>query len=370
MEIKKMKNIKKHNILPKVPDNLAFHLEHALFLDIETTGFSHSKSRLYLIGAAYVKNKELISEQFFAETLEEEPQLLAAFDKLLEPFDTIITFHGNRFDLPFLEACKRRQNIDSVYHNISYVDLYETAHSYRHIFGLQNYRQKTLELFLGLHRKDIYSGKELISCYHSYIKKPQEELLELLLQHNLDDIVGMVHLLSLFAYDLFFNGGFQPIECIQTTYRKADCSNGKELSVVCQLEASLPTAISCKNNHFYLHAKKEQACFCIPILEDTLKFFYPNYKDYYYLPDEDIAVHKSVAAYVDASHREKAKAANCYSKKAGLFLPQYQEVITPALYPQYKSYVSYFEWNPKVKEDHLLIRHYCMHILQTLKNGL
>lgn len=154
-----MKNIKKHNILPKVPDNLAFHLEHALFLDIETTGFSHSKSRLYLIGAAYVKNKELISEQFFAETLEEEPQLLAAFDKLLEPFDTIITFHGNRFDLPFLEACKRRQNIDSVYHNISYVDLYETAHSYRHIFGLQNYRQKTLELFLGLHAKIFTAAK-------------------------------------------------------------------------------------------------------------------------------------------------------------------------------------------------------------------
>lgn len=369
MEIRKMKNIKKNNILPKVPDHLPFPIEHTLFLDIETTGFSGSRSRLYLIGAAYVQNETLITEQFFAESLDEEPLLLAALEHLSESFDTVVTFYGNRFDLPFMEKCRERLHLDSVSHNINYVDLYPTARSYKHLFGLANAKQKTLELFFGHSRKDTYSGGELIKIYASYVKDPQPELLELLLLHNLDDVLGMIHLLSLFTFDAFVNGGFQPESCTLVSYRKMDGSVGKELSVVCRPDLTLPAVISCKNDHFYLHAKDGQVCFRITLLEGVLKYFYPNYKDYYYLPKEDMAIHKSVASYVDASHREKAKAATCYSKKAGVFLPQYEEVVTPALFTQYKDSVSYFEWTDACKEDRLLIKRYCLHILQTLKKG-
>ena len=34
-----------------------------------------------------------------------------------------------------------------------------------------------------------------------------------------------------------------------------------------------------------------------------------------------MAVHKSVAVYVDAGRRENATAANCYTKRSGAFLP-------------------------------------------------
>ena len=43
--------------------------------------------------------------------------------------------------------------------------------------------------------------------------------------------------------------------------------------------------------------------------QDTLKYFYDNYKDYFYLPKEDTAIHKSVATYVDKDFRQKAKTA-------------------------------------------------------------
>lgn len=59
----------------------------------------------------------------------------------------------------------------------------------------------------------------------------------------------------------------------------------------------------------------------IPLFKGTLYHFYENYRDYYYLPAEDMAVHKSVGIYVDREHREKAKASNCYTKKSGFFLP-------------------------------------------------
>lgn len=42
--------------------------------------------------------------------------------------------------------------------------------------------------------------------------------------------------------------------------------------------------------------------------------YYPNYKDYYYLPAEDIAVHKSVGTYVDRRCRRQADALNCFTR--------------------------------------------------------
>jgi hypothetical protein len=58
---------------------------------------------------------------------------------------------------------------------------------------------------------------------------------------------------------------------------------------------------------------------------------------------EDTAIHKSVAFYVDKEFRTKAKAANCYSKKSGRFLPQYNETFEPFFKIEFFDKHSYFE---------------------------
>ena len=85
-----------------------------------------------------------------------------------------------------------------------------------------------------------------------------------------------------------------------------------------------------KNQHKYLHRR-------------VLNIFNPDYKNYYYLPGEDRSIHKSVAFYVDKDFRTKAKAANCYSKKSGIFLPQYEEIINPYFKIDYYDKITYFE---------------------------
>ncbi|MGN1205819.1 MAG: hypothetical protein ACI4SQ_02395, partial [Eubacterium sp.] len=45
-----------------------------------------------------------------------------------------------------------------------------------------------------------------------------------------------------------------------------------------------------------------------------------DYQNYYYLPTEDTAIHKSVGIYVEKEFREPAKASNCYLKKKGEFV--------------------------------------------------
>lgn len=372
MEIKKMKNSRKSNILPKIPASAAWmpkQFQRPLFLDIETTGFSGTRNRLFLIGAAYFENGGVVMEQFFAESPDEETALLAAFHDLAEPFETIVTFRGKWFDLPFLDRCRKRLGIKSQrYRKKQLVDLYELAHSFRHLFGLCNYKQKTLESFLGIHRDDLLDGGEVAKLYEAYTKQPQERLLAQMLLHNESDLAGMVQLCALYTFERFLQGGFTVKEAAVFPYRKMDGSAGSELAVSCTIHDALPAAFSSKNNWFYLKAANSRADFRIPLYTGTLKYFYPNYKDYYYFPKEDTAIHKSVACYANPEHREKAKASTCYSKKAGMFLPQYEEVITPAFYTEYQAPVCYFEYQEQGVCHEQLTR-YCTHILHVLKAG-
>ena len=59
----------------------------------------------------------------------------------------------------------------------------------------------------------------------------------------------------------------------------------------------------------------------IPVFLGELKHYYEDYENYFYLPEEDWAIHKSVGCFVEKSHRKKATAKTCYIKKEGVFLP-------------------------------------------------
>lgn len=72
---------------------------------------------------------------------------------------------------------------------------------------------------------------------------------------------------------------------------------------------------------FYVRTNLQQVILRVPIVHDTLKLFYSNYKDYYYLPAEDSCVLKSVASGVDQNHRMNAKKETCYTKYTGFFIP-------------------------------------------------
>jgi len=100
------------------------------------------------------------------------------------------------------------------------------------------------------------------------------------------------------------------------------------------LSVSLPKGlvIHKKNpNHLIsLTAEKDTAHLTVSLRHDTLHLYFSDYKNYYYLPEEDMAVHKSVGVFVDPSHRKQATRQTCYQKAAGTFLPQPEEIFSPA----------------------------------------
>ena len=88
-----------HPIIPKLIE------PGDLFLDIETTGLSRARHRIYLIGmASLVDNNNIYVNQLFADCPQDESVILARFADYMRTSKTkrIITFNGNSFDLPFL----------------------------------------------------------------------------------------------------------------------------------------------------------------------------------------------------------------------------------------------------------------------------
>ena len=69
------------------------------------------------------------------------------------------------------------------------------------------------------------------------------------------------------------------------------------------------------NNGYAIRINGNTMKIKLPLITDNLRLYYSDYKNYYYLPYEDTAIHKSVAAYVDAECKVKATRETAYTKK-------------------------------------------------------
>lgn len=356
---------------PSHPLTEKLFTEDTIFFDIETTGFSPKHTSLYLIGCARRNGPLLCLDQFFAESPAEEPLVLKAFLELLLPCHTIITYNGIGFDIPYLKAKCSQYGLTETFSAFEYVDIFKSVSRLKHILKLENYKQKTIEAFLQLSRNDLYTGGELIPVYQTYSKSPDDELLSLLLLHNYEDVLGMMDLIPVLSYMYFFEGNFHKIMNIQLeAAQNFGGTSAKELLIKVIPDYPLPRQISFRLDDIYLSGNQEKVSLAIRLYEGNLKYFYPNYKDYYYLPDEDAAIHKSVAAYVDKEHREQAKASTCYTKRYGLFLPQYSDsFMTPALFKNYGDKISYFAYSQNFITDEFMPAEYVKHLLRILSAG-
>lgn len=330
-------------ILHTFPDSFNDLPEKTLFFDIETTGFSPSNSSVYLIGCLYFEKNHAYIKQWFAQQPSEETQLLLHFSSFLSRFDVLVHFNGDGFDIPFLEKKCQTYQLPSPFHQVQSIDIYKKIKKYKKLLQLENLKQKSVEAFLGIPRKDLYSGKDLISVYKSYVQNQKKEALDLLLLHNHDDVQGLLQILPILSYDDLFLGKFTIDKTELQGASKLEVVSSQKLTFYLHLDHEVPAPVSIRNNEFFFFAKGSQGRFTVTLHTDELKYFYPNYSDYYYLPKEDISIHKSVAFYVDKEFRTKAKAANCYSKKTGRFLPQYKEILTPYFKIDYFDKITYFE---------------------------
>jgi hypothetical protein len=256
-----------------------------------------------------------------SERKEEEPLLLETFMHYIAGFTRCVTFNGDTFDLPFVRNKCRQYALPDFLASLSSIDIYRKVSKLKKILQLPSLKQKSIEQFLGINREDRYSGGELIQVYLDFEATKNPKLRELLLLHNFEDVCGMFELLVMFSYLKLLDGGF--------TIEEADCHSclnekqetGMELTVRARLETPVPVPFLWHNREMIAKAKEDAFFVRLPVFHGSKKLFFADYKNYYYLPLEDKAVHKSIGSFVDAAHRKQATAATCYQNVEGIFLP-------------------------------------------------
>lgn len=341
-------------------------LGEILFLDIETTGFTAKSSCLYLIGAAYYVSGCWHIQQWFAEKYEEEKAILEAFFSFASSYTHLFHFNGNNFDLPYLLQKCAQYGLPYPFEELDGVDLYRRIAPYKFFLSLANCKQKTLEAFLGIRRQDTCNGGELIGVYQRYVEQPDDEGRRMLLLHNSDDMKGMLMLTPLLAYHDLFNETLTAKKVQASIYQDYHGNDRHVLMMKLQLPCALPRPISVMSNGCYFNGEETEGLLKVPIYDEEMKYFYSNYKDYYYLPAEDAALHKSVASYVDKEHRVQATAATCYTRKFSSYLPQWDILIEPFFKREYKSRDLFFELTEERKKDRALFSEYAGYILNKM----
>ncbi len=334
-----------------------------LFVDIETTGFTAKNSSLYLIGAAYFAGGFWHIRQWFADSSEDEAALLTDFFSFAADYTHLVHFNGNQFDLPYLLQKCEILGLPYNFDRFEGVDLYKRISPYKFFLHTPNCKQKTLEELLGIDREDLYSGGDLIGLYHAYVKQPDEETLRILLLHNSDDMKGMLQILPLLAFHDLFNSPLTVKKVQANDFVDYHGHDRKELLMKLELPSALPLTVSNLSNGCYFSGERDEGILKAPLYEEEMKYFYSNYKDYYYLPAEDTALHKSVATFVDREHRVQATAATCYTRKFATYLPQWDLFREPFFKRDYKSKELFFELTDEMKKDRAFFSGYAQYLL-------
>ncbi len=86
------------NFRLKYPLERLAPLDKILFLDIETTGFLSSSSIIYLIGCAFYSEGNWTIKQWFAQSPDEEVELIRSFLAFAAKYSYLVHYNGNTFE--------------------------------------------------------------------------------------------------------------------------------------------------------------------------------------------------------------------------------------------------------------------------------
>ena len=285
--------------------------ENTLFFDIECTGLSPRKSYIYLIGYATRVGDTITITQLLASNESEELEILQEFETIMEKYPKLLGFNSTRFDESFIVERCRKYKLNTKIKSKSHTDMYLMTTKARCLLDLPNYKQKTIEEFLGLHRDDKYNGGELIPVYMHYSLTGDTTSKELILLHNYEDVKGMIYITDILSYPELLNTDLR--------YISHEINDGK-LRFEVEIGFELPNQISKQREYGLYYIKKNRIYVTLNLFDGELCTFLPDYKNYYYLINEDIIIPKSIGESMDKSLRRPAKRHDCKVKKEGQFL--------------------------------------------------
>jgi len=148
------------------------------YLDIETTGLSRYYHEITVIGIYLVDRSGSRLVQLVGEEVTKDNLLRA-----LEGADTIFTYNGSRFDIPFIRASLGVDLAAMFHHRDLMYDCWGN-----NLYG----GFKSVERQLGICRQlQGIDGFEAVRLWWRYRDNSDEDALALLLEYNREDVVNL-----------------------------------------------------------------------------------------------------------------------------------------------------------------------------------
>ena len=164
-----------------------------VILDIETTGLSRKNDLIITIGLLYGSVDEVVTEQYFAESLADEVKLIEKFLDRIKSFDSVFTYNGDSFDLPFIREKINFYGFKDF--DAKQIDLYKTVRKYKDILDLQKTNQKEVEKYLCIERRESLKGSDVALLYKNFLLKGASS--EEIILHNKYDLINLHKILKI-----------------------------------------------------------------------------------------------------------------------------------------------------------------------------
>lgn len=360
-----LQEISKHS-----PEKDFCESQDLLLLHIETTSLRPQSGKVYLIGCLYYRNGTWNQIQWFDDTGLEESAILSSFKIFAKDYRYLLTYDGNRFDFTFIEGRLQSCGLSPMPASPVHLDLYPSVKPYRNAAGLTDLHLETLARAFGKKMSPRISGKEKIRKYHQYLANPVPEFLHFLLDQNTEALTGIRTVLPVILFSSLPDLKLTAEKAQADEYERANGAKAQELFLFVRSKRALPLALEASFDGCYIKLEEERGLFKIPMYNEDMKYFYASYRDYYYLPAEDLAIHKSIASYVDKSHRIPARPETCYTRKSGTFLPQWDLFRTPFFKREFDSDQLFFEFTSDCQRSRTFLSEYASYILRTVLSHL
>ena len=276
-----------------------------LFYDIETTGLGRNSSFVYMIGAVYYE-KEIGWQlrQWLAPDIREEKKLLKIFSEFLRKFTCTIQYNGDSFDQPFLQTRSAFYELPDPFEGIPSIDLYRVLRPLKGFLKLPGLKQEQMEAFLGEHRRVYANGGDCIRIYKKYMSRREQSDLDIVMGHNMEDLLGLGDVFKMTGYLALKNGEY---EMNGTDF------DGENLILQIKLPCQLPSIFSNRTEEFYITGQDDLVSILTRPVNGRIRQYYSDYRNYDYLPGEDMAVPKFISRFMEKGLKKSATRDTCYT---------------------------------------------------------
>ncbi|MBR4344733.1 MAG: ribonuclease H-like domain-containing protein [Lachnospiraceae bacterium] len=336
-------------------------IDKLLIFDIETTSFEAANGCIFLIGTAFLSGGRLKVRQFFSEDITEELLVIKSFLDMAENYEKVLSYKGENFDIPYIsgriEQIRKNGQIQNnigpefseIFQKIQHLrikssDIFSFIKPIKAPLGFVSTKLNYLRKLMGQEFTEKISGENI--C-HFYVKFLAENKINRLKAINcLSENVGLIpdYEPKTLSDDL---AHLYPISN-DSFLQDMLSSNQDNLEAVIYL-CRLGLLFSVQKGDFSCFVNKQEengeissivfnydiGCIgkytlkiSLDVKDASLKLFFSNYRDYFYFPEEDSAVHKSVASFTSSDSRKKATPQTAYIKVKGSFLKIPSSFIT------------------------------------------